>query len=191
VILFSYRIDEHTELRLLEPHHSEQLFGLVTANHSHISEWMFWLGEDYSIEDARRHIRKALERFANSDGFEAGIWQNGGLAGCIRINYIDWKHKSTEIGYWVGASFQGQGLATKACRAVIEYAFAELMINRVEIRCIDENERSRAIPERLGFTVEGVIRQARWRKDHYVDLVVYGMLAHEWAANRTGEEARR
>jgi ribosomal-protein-serine acetyltransferase len=178
--LFHYRIDEEVELGVLELEHVEQLFNLVSANHSHISEWMFWLNEDYSIEDARQYIRKSLERLASNDGFEAGIWLKGELVGCVRFNYIDWRHKSTELGYWLSASFQGQGLITKACRALIEYAFNELALNRVEVRCMDDNHKSRAIPERLGFRQEGVIRQARWRKDHYVDLVVYGMLASDW-----------
>jgi len=183
-MLFSHEIDEDAELRLLEMHHARRFFDLVSANHSHISEWMFWLKEDFSLEDARQHIRKALERFAGSNGFEAGIWLKGEMAGCIRLNYIDWRHRSTELGYWIGARFQGQGLATKACRALVDYAFGELGLNRVEIRCMGENERSRAIPERLGFSREGVIREARWRGDHYVDLVVYGMLASEWTRHR-------
>lgn len=45
---------------------------------------------------------------------------------------------------------------------------------------MSENLRSRRIPERLGFTQEGVLRQVRWRKDHFDDHVVYGMLASEW-----------
>ena len=183
-MLFSYRIDEYTELRLLEMHHAEQLFNLVSANYSHISDWMFWLNENYSIEDAQKHIKKHAESFANNEGFETGIWLKGELAGCIRFNYIDWNHKTTELGYWIGASYQGQGLATKACRALIEYAFNDLGLNRVEIRSIAENQRSRAIAERLGFKREGVIRQARWLKDHYVDHVVYGMLASEWGSKK-------
>ena len=50
----------------------------------------------------------------------------------------------------------------------------------MEILCATGNTRSRAIPERLGFTQEGIIRQAERFNDHYNDLVVYGMLASEW-----------
>lgn len=69
---------------------------------------------------------------------------------------------------------------TKACKACIDYAFNELKLHRLEIRCAVENERSRAIPERLGFTNEGTIREAEWLYDHFVDHVVYGMLEREW-----------
>jgi ribosomal-protein-serine acetyltransferase len=70
---------------------------------------------------------------------------------------------------------------TKSCRAVINYIFNELELNRVEIRAAVLNKKSRAIPERLGFTQEGIIRSAEWLYDHFVDHVVYGMLRDEWS----------
>jgi ribosomal-protein-serine acetyltransferase len=54
-------------------------------------------------------------------------------------------------------------------------------LNKVEIHCAVDNKRSRAIPERLGFTQEGIIRANQWLYDHYVDDVIYGMLASEWS----------
>jgi ribosomal-protein-serine acetyltransferase len=71
---------------------------------------------------------------------------------------------------------------TKSCRALVEHAFRELRLNRVEIFCAVDNRRSRAIAERLGFTLEGTHRQAEWVHDHFKDLVAYSMLAREWKA---------
>jgi ribosomal-protein-serine acetyltransferase len=51
---------------------------------------------------------------------------------------------------------------------------------RLEIRCATHNHTTRAIPERLGFRQEGIARRAEWLYDHFVDLVVYSMLAVEW-----------
>jgi len=93
---------------------------------------------------------------------------------------LDWTNRKTEIGYWLGESFQGRGLVTKSCRVLIDYAFNELKLNRVEMRCGVENKKSRNIPEKLGFREEGVVRQAGWLHDHFVDYVIYGMLASEW-----------
>ena len=69
---------------------------------------------------------------------------------------------------------------TRACAAMVSYAFREWPLNRVQIRCATGNVRSCAIPQRLGFTREGVIRQSEWLYDHFVDLVLYSMLASEW-----------
>ncbi|HKQ51217.1 MAG TPA: GNAT family protein [Pyrinomonadaceae bacterium] len=180
--MFEYKIDERTALRALTLDHAEQLFELVYRNRAHIGEWMFWVREDYSRADARQHIAFALQKAAADDGFEAGIWFDDELAGCIRYNYLDRAHRNTELGYWLGSAFQGRGLATLAARAMTDYAFTHLGLNRVEIRCMSENLRSRRVPERLGFKQEGVLRQVRWRRDHFDDHVVYGMLASEWEA---------
>ena len=69
---------------------------------------------------------------------------------------------------------------TEACRELVDYGFSPLGLHRVEIRCAIGNQRSRAIPERLGFVNEGIARQGEWLYDRYVDLVVYSMLAPDW-----------
>ena len=119
-------------------------------------------------------------QFANNEGYSAQIVYRDRIAGQVGFNVFDWPNSKTEIGYWLGASFQGRGIMTRACRALLDHAFRELRFNRVEIKCAVGNLKSRAIPERLGFTEEGTLRQAERLHDRYVDLVVYGMLAAEW-----------
>ncbi len=70
---------------------------------------------------------------------------------------------------------------TEAVRALVEHAFGEWQLNRVEIRVAVGNERSAAIPERLGFVREGVLRQAERHADGFKDNVVYSALASEWS----------
>ncbi len=178
--LFSFRLDDDTELRLLENQHAEELFALTDQNREHLRKWLPWLDGNRSIADTRAFITRSLIQYANNGGFPTGIWFKGALAGVIDYNTIDWSNRTARIGYWLGASFQGKGLMTKACRALIDYAFSELKLNRVEIRCATGNKRSRAIPERLGFTQEGTVRQAEWLYDRFVDHAVYGMLASKW-----------
>jgi ribosomal-protein-serine acetyltransferase len=110
----------------------------------------------------------------------AGIWHEDRLAGVIGYDPIDWENRSTELGYWLGEEYQGKGLVTAACRALVEHAFGELGLNRVVISCATENEKSCAIPERLGFRREGIERQAEWLYDRFVDHVTYSALASEW-----------
>ena len=178
--MIRFGIDDVTGLRLLEEQHAEELFVLVDQNRKYLREWLPWLDNNKSLRDTQEFIKTSLEQFANNNGFQVGIWFQGKLAGVIGYHKIDWINRVTSIGYWVVASFQGRGLITKACRVLVDYAFNELKLNRVEIRCAVENRKSRAIPERLGFKEEGVIRQAEWLYDHFVDLVVYGMIKSEW-----------
>ena len=169
--MFTYIIDVDLELRLLSPNHAQQFFNLAYRNRRHIGKWMFWIGEDYALPDAQQHIKLGLERYAANDGFEGGIWFKSELAGCVSYKYIDWVHKNTELRYWLGAAFQGHGLATKACRALVDHAFFDLGLNRVELRCLSENLKSRRVPERLGFVQEGVLRQVRWREEDRKSVV--------------------
>jgi len=174
-----FKIEDDIELRLLEERHAEELFTLMNLNRQYLREWLPWLDNNRSIEDTEEFLRDSLEQFRINNGFQCGIWFQGELAGVIGYHKIDWVNRATSIGYWLGARFQGMGLMTKVCRVLIDYAFNELRLNRVEIRCAVENKKSRAIPERLGFKKEGVIRQAEWLYDRFVDHMVYGMLRSE------------
>jgi len=184
--MFNLKVDEDIELRLLEEKHVGELFALIDRNRDHLRPWMLWVDDTRSVEDVRKFRRTALQRFRQRKGLPAGIWFQGQLVGVIGYNEIDWSGKSATLGYWLGASFQGRGIMTRACRAMLGYAFGELGLDRVEIRVAVENMKSRAIPERLGFKHERTIEQAQWLHDRYADYVVYGMSAGEWW-RRTGE----
>jgi ribosomal-protein-serine acetyltransferase len=90
--------------------------------------------------------------------------------------------QSAEIGYWLAKGATGKGIITKSVEKLLEYAFDERNLNRVVIKCVPENTKSRAIPERLNFTIEGVEREAGWLHTRFVDHVVYSLLAREWRA---------
>ena len=89
------------------------------------------------------------------------------------------------MGYWLDAGFEGRGLVTRAVTAVLDHAFGPLGLHRVELQTTTDNKRSRSVAQRLGFTQEGVLREAAAFPDERRDDVVYGLLAREWhkAAN--------
>jgi ribosomal-protein-serine acetyltransferase len=178
--MFRCDIDENTYLKLLDDQDAEQLFTLTDSCRAYLRKWLPWVDSTKTIEDTKSFIEMTKKKFVSNNGFESGIWYKGKLAGVIGFHYIDWANRKTSIGYWLGEQFQGSGLMTKSCIAYLNYAFNELKLNRVEIRCAVENSKSRAIPERLGFKNEGTIRDAEWLYDHFVDHIVYGMLAREW-----------
>ncbi len=178
--MFNLEVENNVELRLYEPHHAEELNALVERNFDHIKKWSAWLKDDRSIENTHAFIKRNLKQFAENERFAVGIWHKNEMAGQIEYNYLDRKNRKTEIGFWLGESFQGKGLATKSCRVLIDYAFNELKLNRVEMRCGAENTKSRKIAGKLGFREEGVICQSEWLRDRFVDFVIYGMLANDW-----------
>ncbi|MFZ5966366.1 MAG: GNAT family N-acetyltransferase [Bacillota bacterium] len=178
--MFKMTIDKDIELRILEERHAQEDYLLIEKNRDYLRQWLPWVDSTKSCEDVKRFISSCLIQFANNDGFTTGIWYKGNFAGVIGYHGVNWSHKKVSIGYWLGSEYTGFGIMTRACKAMVGYAFSELGLHRVEIRCAEKNVRSRAIPERLGFKNEGTLRDEEWLYDHYVSHVVYGMLNSEW-----------
>lgn len=179
--MFSFPLGDGCELRLYEERHARELFALVDKNRARLRQWLPWL--DVSTEPAHTaaFIRSRLAVFAEGHGAAFGIWVDGAIAGSIDYHELDPANRRAAIGYWIAADHEGRGLMTRAVRALLGHAFGELGLKRIEIRVAPDNARSRAIPVRLGFREEGTLRQILWLYDHFVDEVVYGMLAQEWS----------
>jgi ribosomal-protein-serine acetyltransferase len=184
--MFRYNAGNDIELGLFDDRHTEALFALTDQNRAYLRPWLPWVDTTLTRDDTRAFIQGGLYQNAANNGFQAGVWFKGELAGAIGFLYFNWQHRKTEIGYWLGESFQGGGVMTSACAALIDYAFLERGLNRVEIHCAVGNIKSRAIPQRLGFTEEGIVRQAEWLHDYFADHVLYGLLASEWPASGAG-----
>ena len=174
------KVNQDLELRSLKLEDAEALFELTEQNRSYLREWLSWLDENKTVEDTKEFIRAASERLEKGTGGEFGIWYQGQIAGCIGLPQLKKDHRKAAIGYWLAEEFQGYGIMTEVVKALINYLFNELKLNRVEINCALGNEKSCAIPQRLGFTNEGIIRQAEWLYDHFVDWNKYSVLAGEW-----------
>jgi ribosomal-protein-serine acetyltransferase len=170
---------DEIELRLVEEQHAQAIFNLTDANRQHLRTWLPWVDQTRSVTDTFEYIALCSRQFSENGAFQVGVWFKGHLCGIIGHHGIDRHNRSTSIGYWLDASHQSKGIMTASCRALINHAFRELDLNRVVINCATENRRSRAIPERLGFTLEGMARQSEWLYDHFVDLAMYGLLRTE------------
>jgi ribosomal-protein-serine acetyltransferase len=171
-------LTDNCDLRLLREADAQELYRLVERNRGYLAEWMPWAA-DQTLERTAAFIRTTERRLADNNGFEAAIVLDGRIVGALGFPGVDWIARSTSIGYWLDEAHQGRGLMTRAVRALVDHAFDEWKLHRVEIRAATGNVRSRAIPERLGFREEGLLREAERVGDRYQDLVVYGLLAPE------------
>jgi ribosomal-protein-serine acetyltransferase len=177
--MFSLRLDDRTSLRLYEEADAEELNGVVAANREYLSRWMPWAPKQ-TQENALEFIRMGRKQFADNQGFQAAIVEDGRIVGGIGFHQLDWENRSTSIGYWIAEAAQRRGIVTRAVAALVDHAFGVWKLNRVEIHAGTENERSRAVALRLGFTEEGVLRQTERVGDRFVDHVLYAMLAQDW-----------
>ena len=189
-ITFTLTVDDDVELRLWEESYAEELFALVDRNRSHLREWLPWLDITRSVEDQRGFIRRVRKNFVNRISLETGIWVDGRLTGTIGFHTANLEKRSTQIGYWISADAQGQGLITRCCTALLDYAFDKGDFDKVEIHVARENRKSRAIPERLGFEEERIEEKTEWLYYRFVDHVVYEMTADKWLGRRDAERSQ-
>lgn len=174
------RLDDKTELRTVRPEEAEELFAAVDRNRERLRRWLPWVVPEYSIGDARRFLAESAAQLADRASLTMTIFHLGALCGVIGLHRIDHSHKSSSIGYWIDAAHEGRGIMTAACRAVVTEGFRAFGLHRIEIRCATRNHRSSAIPRRLGFVEEGILREAEWVHDRWVDLRVFSMLDRDW-----------
>ncbi|MGH2635902.1 MAG: GNAT family N-acetyltransferase [Actinomycetota bacterium] len=153
------------------------IWALVEAERDRIGIWMPWVEVTTTIDDQRRWLEGVVADQGSLDG--SGMFVDGVYVGGAGLSPGPFG-VSGEIGYWIGSAYEGRGLVTRAVQALIDVGFTELGLHRIEIRAGVENVRSRAIPERLGFTREGVLRGEGRGSGGFYDLVVYGLLEDEW-----------
>ena len=168
------------ELRLFRETDAENVFRATERNRAQLREWLPWVDRTRSVEEPRQFILDSLASYEKREGLTAAMLVENEFAGAISLHKIDWAYQNVSIGYWLDAQFQGRGLMRRACRAMVSHAFTEYGLHRVEIRCAPANVKSCAIPERLGFVREGVLREAQCVHGRYLDMVVWGMLAQDW-----------
>lgn len=178
--MFIHKIDDDVSLKLQEMRDAERIFELTDASRNYLKEWLPWLEFTTELKDTKDFIKSGSSNFVEGKSLGAVILYKGEIVGIGGFNAINQANKTAYIGYWLGEEYQGKGIMTRVAKALTDYALTDLKLNKVEIRAAVENHKSRSIPERLGYTEEGTIRQAEWLYDHYVDHVVYGMLAAEW-----------
>lgn len=119
------------------------------------------LGEEYTNNRRiRGNIRIARLKFLQRSDLRLQLInkQTGEFIGGSGLHRIDWESKKFEIGYWIRTSYSGKGLMTEAVEGITNFATSVLQANRIEIRCDSTNTRSARIAERLGFTLEGILR---------------------------------
>ncbi|MFC4544062.1 GNAT family N-acetyltransferase [Halosolutus amylolyticus] len=118
------------------------------------------------------------------DGVQLLIAVDAEPVGTIGLHALDRETGSAEIGYWVAPDHHGQGYGTEAATLVAGYGFDQLRLHRIAARVFEFNEPSRRLLESLGFTREGVHRDAEFIDGEYQDVYWYGLLEDEWREER-------
>jgi RimJ/RimL family protein N-acetyltransferase len=178
------RLPSHLEterliLRQPETADAEALNAAIHASHPELKVWMDWAVEPQTLEETRAYIRTSAEAMDAETAANLLMVDrtSGEIVGSSGYPRLDWSVPSFEIGYWCRSDRVGRGLVSEATRALADHAFTKLGAVRVELRMDDANDRSWRVAERLGFTLEGVLRNDSRTPDKSLrDTRVYSAL---------------
>ena len=168
------------EIRPIRVGDAEEIFRLIVSCRDYLAEWLPWADYTRNVRDTKDYIEANVGKdiFSGREIFTVKYY--GAIVGLIDLHGGDHLNRKAEIGYWLHEKFQGRGIMTAACKICLDYAFNQLDLNRIVIKCVKENLKSRNIPERLSFSYEGLERAGFFLKDVFRDLAVYSMLHKEW-----------
>jgi ribosomal-protein-serine acetyltransferase len=181
--LFTCMLGDDAALIPRTPAIAEAYQVLLEVNHDRLARWFPGLDKPPTPEESRADLERRGQAWLEGSQLPVAIavraedgWR---LVGEVNL-LIDGAARSAEVGFWLDADFEGRALVTRAVTTVLDQAFGPLGLHRVELQGLTTNTRSRNVAERLGFTQEGVLREAALFPDGRRDVVVYGLLAHEW-----------
>ncbi|OGZ17665.1 MAG: hypothetical protein A2494_00235 [Candidatus Lloydbacteria bacterium RIFOXYC12_FULL_46_25] len=173
-------VSDDLQLRMRKIEDATRVFELVDKNRAHLRPWLLWVDATTSPLHSKKYIEECLVDFEKKTKVDFGIWYKGELVGSVGVFDIDATHRNAEIGYWLDQDCTGRGIMTQCVKRLIDYAFQELDLHRIRIRCASGNIQSGQVAERLGFTLEGVTRDSHWMYDKFMDDKIYGLLRSEW-----------
>lgn len=171
--MFTLALSSGAELRPLQSWHAVEFAAHMDRAREHIRPWV---GPGFVNDPAG----EVLQRYVDAGRAILGVWADGILVGGVMIVAIG--GGVAEIGCWTEPAGEGGGHITAASRVLIEHLFTERGVHRVEWRCRADNARSSAVAERLGMTLEGVLRESWPVGGVFHDKQVWSVLDREWTA---------
>lgn len=154
-----------------------KIFNALDEEREYMREWLPFVDATRGVEDTANFVNHVLE----TEDSQFTICYKDQFVGLIGFKGTDKDNKKTEIGYWLSQYAQGKGVMVRSVSRLLEYAFNSLEMNRVQIKVAVGNHKSRRIPERLGFRLEGIERDGELLVDGvFTDIAAYSLLKREF-----------
>lgn len=181
--MFQLPVDDDIALVLAEVRHAQALTDLIQRNQDRLARWEPWAEQPVTLDSTRAYIRAALDDFLRGRQISTIITVESGRRFIGRCGMRISSHAgSGDIGYWIDAEFEGCGITSRSAATLVTSVFAELGLNKVELRTSVANQRSRAVAERLGFSYEGILPAGLRFANRADDVALYGVTAQQWVA---------
>ena len=173
-------VEEKIRLELSDQKFAASLYKLIGDNRRHLAEFLPWVDNMQGVEDARRYLQNCERLQEDKKEVSFIIFYEDEPAGRIGLHHLDLNNKIGSLGYWLAEYMEGKGIVTKSCSVLINFGFQQLSLNRIEIKAAVKNLRSQAVPGRLHFQKEGILRQAELVNKEFIDLFLFSILKEDW-----------
>lgn len=174
------KVDSDIALRLLEQTDAIDIFNTIDSERNYLGRWLPFVETTKQLKHTQGFVDAAVLASENKFEYIFTIRKKEEFVGLIGFKGTDKANKKSEIGYWLSEKHQKQGIVTKSVIKLCDFAFNDLELNRVQIKCAVENVPSANIPKKLGFHFEGVERHGELLTGNvFTDLEVYSKLKND------------
>lgn len=176
------RVNKDLILKELELSDAEHIFKAIDSQREYLGEWLPFVEFTKTVKDSLDYVNSVVTMPEDCREWQFAVFCGDDFAGLAGFKGTDRLNRKSEIGYWLCEEFQGRGIMTESVRALINFGFSELNLNRIQIKCAPDNIKSNRIPQRLGFTLEGIERDSEFvREGVFRDANVWSLLKREVA----------
>jgi len=174
-------VDADLYLRPATVADAEALFRIIDSQRPYMRRWLPFVDLTRQASDTALYLQTIAG--STTDKIFV-IIANEEVAGLIGFKSIEYFNRKLEIGYWLSELQQGKGIMRRSCSRLIKHAFEDLNMNHVQLKVALGNHRSSNIPEKLGFTKEGIERDGELLNGTFQDLQIYSLLKKEWLTQK-------
>lgn len=174
------KVTPDIELRNYREENADELFSLIDANRQHLRSWITWVDRTQKAEHSLDFIRSGIQDQHDQKGLFLGIFKNDKLIGGIGMHAWNHEVRKAEIGYWLSKEETGKGILHQCATVFVSFLFDKLNLNKIELHHFPANEKSAAVAKRLGFKIEGWLREHTLFNGHLQDIIINGLLRKEW-----------
>ncbi|ASW55980.1 GNAT family N-acetyltransferase [Plantactinospora sp. KBS50] len=178
--MYAVQLTEDAQLRPLEPWQATEFLAHIERARPTVDPFIPWAGFSTDLDSARATLQRYADMQAADTGRIYGIWLADTLVGGLMFFRFDADGGGCELGCWLEESAQGRGLIGTAARRLLDWAFRERGMHRVEWHTSPQNVRSGNVARRLGMTLEGTLREAYPHGGRRHDTQIWSLLATEW-----------
>jgi RimJ/RimL family protein N-acetyltransferase len=174
---------EHVLARQYIDADAAALHATIEVSRAHLQRWLPGFDHERTLDDIRESIRRSQAQWALRESFSMGLFlPDGTLIGDLRLRPTNWQIPAFDIAYWLRPDAIGHGYAGEAVRLLTSFAFERLHARRVAISCDPANTRSASVAQRLGYPLEGCLRNSAIGPDGQpCDLLLFALTPEDYA----------